>query len=289
MALGTAMAAASLAMQARSSFGGSSGSTLELPSQYKKAMKELLKRGKADVEFPTQEIEPLSELERLGIDIGKKFATSPISPDINLATQTYTGLAGRPDILKRPEVRGMISKATEEGNLMLNRLGRGMVKRGAFGSTPGRDILGRGVTSIQERIAFALSEYLNQAENRRLAAAGGLERTGLAKETTQLKKIGTAVDLGSLTRSIQQQIKDAQYRKLISDIEMEYVTQPNILASVMSGSVGQVTGGEPSMFAQASPLIGQLLTAGIMQGQSTGTGTPPGGWDSLRMKAGIQN
>lgn len=280
-----ALMAGGIGLTAGSMLGGSKKKKLKLPPQYYKAMDELLARGKADVSFPTQGIAPLSEMERTGIDIGKDFLTSK-SPDIDFATQTYRDIAAPGDILERPEVRGMISKATEEGNLMLNRMGRGMVMRGTFGSTPGRDILGRGITSIQERIASALSEYLNQAESRRMGAAAGLERTGLAKETTQLKKIGTAVDLGSLTRSIQQSIQDAKFNKLISEIKMRYETQPATLSSVMGQTTGVVTGGEPSMFAQASPLIGSLLSAAIMSGKPTSGG--PGNWNVSPSLEGAQ-
>jgi len=274
------------AMLGSSILGKSKSKKVKLPPQYYEAMNTLLARGRDQVGFPTRQIAPLSELERTGVDIGKKFIASPTSPDLDLATRTYTDLAAPGDILERPEVKGMMSKATEEGNLMLNRMGRGMVMKGSFGSTPGRDQLGRGITSIQERIANALSEYLNAAENRRMGAAAGLERTGLAKETTQLKKIGTAVDLGSLTRSIQQQIKDAQFNKLISEIKMRYETQPAALASIMGNTVGTKEGGEPSMFAQAQPLISSLLSAAIMSGQPTSGG--PGNWNVSPSLQGAQ-
>lgn len=263
-------------------FFKSSEKRLKLPAQYYKAMDELLARGKADVKFPTQQIAPLSELEETGIGLGKDFISST-SPDLDFATQTYRDIAAPGDILERPEVRGMIGKATEEGNLMLNRMGRGMVMKGTFGSTPGRDILGRGITSIQERIANALSEYLNAAENRKLYAAGGLERTGLAKETTQLKKIGTAVDLGSLTRSIQQSIKDAQFNKLISEIKMRYETQPQMLSSVTGSAVGFIKGGEPSEFSQITGAIAPLLGAAIMSGGGGGGG----GWAGTNTSPGF--
>lgn len=42
----------------------------------------------------------------------------------------------------------------------------------------------------------------------------------------------------------------------------------------MGGSVGTKTGGEPSKFAQAAPLIGSLLGAAIMGG---GAGAATGG------------
>ncbi|MCJ7483865.1 MAG: hypothetical protein MUO31_12980 [Thermodesulfovibrionales bacterium] len=223
--------------------------------------------------MPTQGVAPLSGMQNQAISMGQQFIDSPESADINYASQTYRDIAAPGDILDRPEVRGITAKATEEGNLMLNRLGRGMVTQGNFGSNTGRDVLGRGVTAIQERIAGALSEYLNAAENRRMGAAGGLERTGAAKETSKLKKIGTAVDLGSLTRSISQQIEDAQYGKAMNDINFRFNTQPQILSSIMGNSVGSVEGGEPSMFAQASPLIGSLLTAAINAGGNKGTTT----------------
>ena len=265
------------AMMGSSLLGKSKSKKLKLPPQYYKAMDELLKRGKADVSYPIQGVAPLSELQQTGIDLGRKYVTSTDVTDVDLASDIYKDIAAPGDILKRPEVRGMVSKATEEGNLMLNRLGRGMVMKGSFGSTPGRDILGRGVTAIQERIATALSEYLNAAENRKLGAAAGLERTGLARETTKLKKVGTAMDLGSLTRSIQQAIQSAKFQKAVSDIEMKYVTQPQTLASVMGQSTGVVTGGEPSMFAQASPLIGSLLSAAIMSGANNSGAARLGG------------
>ena len=260
------------AMLGSSFLGKSKSKKIKLPAQYYTAMDELLARGKADVSFPTQGVAPLSGLQQTGLDLGRKYVSNTDVTDVDRASDIYRGIAAPGDILDRPEVRGVISKATEEGNLMLNRIGRGLVTRGAFGSSPGRDILGRGVTSVQERIATALSEYLNAAENRRLGAAAGLERTGTAKETSKLKKIGTAVDLGSLTRSIQQSIEDAKFQKAISEINFRYSTQPNILSSVMGNTVGSVQGGEPSMFAQASPLIGQLLSASIMSGKPAGSG-----------------
>jgi len=267
-----AMLGGGIGLTAGSLFGSKS-KKVKLPGQYYAAMDELLARGKETVNMPTQGVAPLSGMQNQAINLGQQFISSPESADIDFASQTYRDIAAPGDILDRPEVRGITAKAVEEGNLMLNRLGRGMVNQGNFGSNTGRDILGRGVTSIQERIAGALSEYLNAAENRRMGAASGLERTGAAKETSTLKKIGTAVDLGSLTRSISQQIEDAQYNKAMNDINFRFNTQPQILSSIMSGSVGSVQGGEPSMFAQASPLIGQLLGAAITAGGNKGTTT----------------
>lgn len=272
-ALTGALIGGGLGLTAGSMFGGSKSKKVKLPPQYYASMDELLARGKEDVNMPTQGVAPLSGMQNQAISMGQQFIDSPESADINYASQTYRDIAAPGDILDRPEVRGITAKATEEGNLMLNRLGRGMVTQGNFGSNTGRDVLGRGVTAIQERIAGALSEYLNAAENRRMGAAGGLERTGAAKETSKLKKIGTAVDLGSLTRSISQQIEDAQYGKAMNDINFRFNTQPQILSSIMGNSVGSVEGGEPSMFAQASPLIGSLLTAAINAGGNKGTTT----------------
>lgn len=131
------------AMLGSSILGKSKSKKVKLPPQYYTAMDELLRRGKADVSFPTQGVAPLSELESLGIEQGRKYVSSTDVTDVDVASQIYKGIAAPGDILDRPEVRGVIGKATEEGNLMLNRMGRGLVQRGSFGSTPGRDILGR--------------------------------------------------------------------------------------------------------------------------------------------------
>ena len=247
---------------------------VKLPPQYWESMNELLARGKETVSMPTQGVAPLSELEQVGIEQGRKFIESTDVTDVDRASQIYQDIAAPGDILDRPEVKGITAKAIEEGNLMLNRIGRGMVTRGSFATNTGRDILGRGITSIQERIAGAMSEYLNAAENRKLGAAGGLERTGAAKETSILKKVGTAMDLGSLTRSISQMIKDAQYNKEIADINFRFNTQPQLLQAAMGGAqaAGVVKGGEPSMFSQHMSMLTPLLSASIMAGGAGGAG-----------------
>lgn len=246
-------------------FGGSKSKKVKLPPQFHEAMNELLARGKADVKFPTAGVAPLSPEQKQAIARGTAFAGSPVPSELGLASETFAGLTAPGDILDRPEVRGVIGKATEEGNLLLNRAARsiGLRQPGTTAGTPGRDILGRGVTAVQERIAAALSEFLNAAENRKLAAAQGLQGVGAAKDTAELRRVGTGIDLGALTRSIEQQIEDARFQKMINDINFRFQTQPQILSSVLGNVQGTVTGGQPSTFAQASPLIGQLLGAAI--------------------------
>jgi len=101
--LGAMAIGGGLGMTASSLLGGSKKKKLKLPPQYYAAMDELLKRGKADVKYPTAAVAPLSELEQTGIGLGKKYIGSPISPDIDLATQTYRDIAAPGDILERTE------------------------------------------------------------------------------------------------------------------------------------------------------------------------------------------
>ena len=237
---------------------------LEMPAEYFEAMRELLKRGKAKVSYPTQAVAGLSKQQQDALKLGEKYYKSGTDPLSKEAVGVYRDFTGYKDVMDRPEVKGMIGKATETGNLMLNRAARsiGMRQPGTSSGTPGRDILGRGVTAVQEYIASALGDYMNAAENRKLAAGGAISGEGTKRETSQVSKVGVAADLGTMTRNIAQQIEDAKYQKLINDINMRYSTQPQLLANVMGQSVGAVTGGGPSDFAGIASGVGNLLTGG---------------------------
>lgn len=106
----------------------------------------------------------------------------PLGPERTLARQTATELAQPVDIFSLPEVQGTIQETLRQGNLLANRLGRGLQATGAFTSTPGRDILGRAVTDVQKSLAASLGQFAESERARRRSLIPELERLGLTEE-----------------------------------------------------------------------------------------------------------
>lgn len=257
-------------------FFSASEKKLKLPSQYYAAMDELLKLGKAPA--PSQPLRGTAELSPLELQAQQMVTDwigAPVPETRRVATEETLKTATQPvDITKLPEYQGMLDQIIEEGNLMANRLGRGLQTRGMWTSEPARDILGRSVTGTQKRMVGALAPFAESERQRRFAATSMLEQLTQGAESTLTKKIGLAGGIGALPRQIQQQVYDALFDKRIREIAFKYQIQPEILKSILGGSVGHVTGGEPSMFSQIiSPLTGAGSGGGFTGGGGTVTPT----------------
>ena len=107
------------------------------------------------------------DVPRLGIaEISKP------TEETRLGKETLKGLlqpTEQPDLLSLPDVQAAIFEATERGNLLANRLGRGLRKVGGDTGTPGRDILGRVSTDVSKSITASLAPIIEGQRNRAFA------------------------------------------------------------------------------------------------------------------------
>jgi hypothetical protein len=203
-------------------------------------------------EFPTREIAPMSEAESLAQSMVTEYgATEPAG------METLRSYAEPGNILDRPEIQAIIQNVLQSGQQETNRLGRTIQLSGAGSSSSGRDVLGRSVEDTQRMILSTLASYLESAENRRLGAATSM--AGIS-ETGTLNRLNRLSTTGSLSRTLQQMQSDAEYVKMMQQINFPYETQSGIASLILNAQNPMaVTGGSASPFSQASPLIATIL------------------------------
>ncbi len=165
----------------------------------------------------------------------------PITEERMLARDTAKDLIQSQDFFSLPEVQGIIQEATDIGNLLVNRLGRGLQAAGSLTSTPGRDVLGRAVTSVQKSLAASLAPFAQEERARRERLIPTLETLGLTEEDR--------------ARLIEQAGFDADFAKeLAKSKQLETFTIP-LLQSIIGlqpGIIPLIQGGGPSVLEQLS-------------------------------------
>jgi hypothetical protein len=239
---------------------------------------ELLKRGtEATPNFPLQQTAGMTSLEEYIQGLLGNYVKSPASATRQNAIDLATKTANEPyDVTQFPEVQGLMKRITEAGQTEGNRLMRGMQLRGSSSSSRGRDILGRNVTDMQQKIASGLSPYLESERQRQFGAIGLMSDLENAQTADLLQKLSTGSQFGALPRQILQDIYDKQYAQQNAPINFRYSTQPGILQSmlqpyqVLQGGSGQSESG----FSQIAPLIGPALSilGPILSGGLMGSG-----------------
>ena len=199
--------------------------------------------------------EPLPDIPR------REIAPLPgITEERTLARETAKELAQPVDIFSLPEVQGIIQETTDLGNLLTNRLGRGLQASGNLTATPGRDILGRAVTDIQKSLASSLAPFAESERARRRGLIPTLEGLGLTEEERE-----RGVSQAEFDALFQQETIESQQIQtfLIPLLQSIIGLQPGILPIVSGGGSG-TTG-----FESLSGIIGPLLTAVLKSGGST--------------------
>ena len=239
------------------------------------ANKRLKALGEESVAFPTRQIADLTdtelEVERQAIE---RLETGP-SELTQRGLDLTAAAAEQTDPLQDPTIKSLIAEATRIGQEETGRVGRSVQIRGGLGSTTGRDVLGRSVGQTQERIIAAASPLISQklgiterARTNLIGAEEGLETNRLS--------LGSAV--GGLRRRIKQAKFDADIEKFITDINFRFGAQANVLKGQID-KTPVVSGGDPSLFSQAAPILGAaalgLATGGF--GLAGGTGIGAGG------------
>ena len=254
-------------------WGGNKESKVEISPDAQSAINRLMKLSKADVSFPTRQVQGETSLERFMRSMSIDFARSGTDPALQTAIDEATKTATGPiDITKMPEFKGIFDKILEGGRLDAQSIARSLQLSGggSFGS-PDRDILGRSVTGTQERLTAAMAGLFSQLRGLKVGAVGQLGSFGAQREASQISKIGVGSQAAFMERQIQQMINDAQFQKEINEIQMKYVTQPSYLSTVISGSPINITGGGPTDF---SKFLSGFSAASSAFGAFGGGGTP---------------
>jgi hypothetical protein len=183
------------------------------------------------------------------------------------------------DIFSLPEVQGLILKAREEGNILANRLGRGLQSTGAATSTTGRDVLGRAVSDVESRIAGTLAPFAESQRNR--AFQDVVRRQNLIPLLSQM-----GLTQESREQTVEQAKLDAIFRKasteagqtqnfLIPLLEFLITSQPAQIPFVQEAGPGLLE--QISAIAQtADTVISTVSGLGALKsGSNTGQTTIP--------------
>ena len=190
--------------------------------------------------------------------------TAPLEPmgeERILARETAKELAQPQDFLSLPEVQAIIAEAREAGDLLTNRLGRGLQKVGAAAGTPGRDVLGRAVSEVEQGITARLAPFAQEERARRERQIGTLETLGLTEEFRKQGFGQAELDaLFSQEFGESRQVQDFIIPLLQSIIGL----QPGIIPILPQE--------KPSFLSQIAPILGPAL-GGLLSRSPAGGGT----------------
>ncbi len=178
----------------------------------------------------------------------------PITEERELARETAKSLltpTEQQDFLSLPEVQGIIQEATEAGNLLVNRLGRGLQAAGSLTATTGRDALGRAVTSVSKSLAASLAPFASEQRGR-----AAQERQRIQNLIPVLENLGLTEE--DRARAIEQAGFDADFaRELAKSQQLQTFTIP-LLQSI----IGMQPAVQPIIQGGGSSILEQLTQAG---------------------------
>jgi hypothetical protein len=267
--------------------GGSTGSVQQSePAENTEARKKLLEIANAGFgEVPLQQTVGMSDFEKILQGKLENYSTSGYSPDRQLALDEATkALTRTSDITQRPEIQAALAETMRKGNLLSNRLGRKLQMTGNLSSTPGRDILGRAASDVEQQMFSVLAGLGLQEEQNRLSMIPTVDTLARGKENQALEQL-SAYKGFDLTRPLAEQEAATKYQQ-----EMTKYGEPlqiaSILSQVLSGAQPNsvVSGGSgTSTLAALAPILGPVLgnmmardTAAASTGSALGSAIPAG-------------
>ncbi len=242
--IGAGATVGAAALSRKSGGGGVGFQEVPESEEAKEARRRLLEISEGPLpEIPLQKIAPLPDISEervLARDLAKEFAQPT-------------------DFLSLPEVQAIIAEARITGDLLTNRLGRGLQKVGAASGTPGRDVLGRAVTDIEQSLTATLAPFAQEERSRRERQIGTLETLGLTEEERQ--------------RIFEQAGLSAEFAKEFAESEQLQTFTIPLLQSI----IGLQPGIQPVIPQQQTPFLSQIapILGPALQGiLSRGRGTP---------------
>ena len=213
-----------------------------------------------NVSAPTQNIAGMSDAEKKGMELLNQFLAQPESGERDSALSFLSGVMNQSvDVTQLPEIKAlMASIENETGNLVNSTLRRtqlsGMGTSGPQGSAAGREIA-KGQTSM----VAALAPYMSNVRGNQLTAANLINSLVSGQESSALNKVGAATSYGSLPRSIEQAGSDAEYKKLMADMQNKYGAANTLLGETTYMYDPGIL--SPSMFSQLSSAALATATA----------------------------
>lgn len=248
-------------------------------------------------DFPVRQIADLSDLEQTAISLATEFANAGVPADRRLTIDELTRIiTGPTDVTKLPEVQAIINEVINEGNLIANRVGRGLRLSGNLSSSSGRDVLGRTVTDIMQALTSTLGGFAEGERGRKLSALELLENITRAGQSDVINRIQTASQAGQTPRQIEQSKLDATTTARLQEILFPTGNLLPVAQTILGNEPGIVlSGGGPSIFSQiASAFSGAPISfpAPTTTPQRTGgtaatSGTPAGGLPNLNTVLGL--
>lgn len=242
---------------------GSEKSEIEFveSAQSKRAGAELEKRGTESIAFPTRQVADLTEIELKIEEQARAQVFGGPSELTQRGIDLTAAAAEQTDPLQDPTIKALIAEATRIGQEETGRVGRAVQIRGALGSTTGRDVLGRSVGQTQERIISAVSPLISQKLG--ITERARTDIIGLT-EGLEVNRASFGGAVSALRRSIVGAKSAADIEKFINEINLKFGPQANILQSLRD-KTPVITGGDPSLFSQAAPIIGDIASALILK------------------------
>ena len=186
-------------------------------------------------------------------------------------------ITGPTDVTQLPEIQAIINEVVNEGNLIANRIGRGLRLSGNLSGTAGRDILGRSVTDIQQALTSTLAPFAAGERGRKLSALEILENITRAGQSDVINRIQVAGQAGQTPRQIEQAKKDADFNARLQELLFPTQNLLPVAQSILGNEPGLiVSGGGPSVFSQiASAFSGANLSFPAPTATRSQTGTDP--------------
>ena len=236
--------------------------------QSQRAGAELEKRGTESVSFPGRDVLDLTDIELKIEEQARAQVFGGPSETTQRGIDLTAAAAEQTDPLQDPTIKALIARATEIGQAETGRVARGVQIRGALGSTTGRDVLGQSIGATQERIISAVSPLVSQ--KLAITERARTDIIGLT-EGLETQRAGFGGAVSALRRSITGAKSAATIEKFINEVNLKFGAQAGILQSLRD-KTPVITGGDPSIFQQAAPLLGAAALGFATGGLSFGGG-----------------
>ena len=224
-----------------------------------KGARQFLK-GLYQAEAPVQQVEGMTGLEQWGQDFLRQFVNaSGDTQQRQFVESKIKEIAGGQDITKLPEYEAIIKRITDEGNLIANRLGRGLQMTGNAPSQAGagRDVLGRSIGETQSYLMSALAPFASEERSRQTSALQFLEDLQTNKDSRDITKLGLIQSIGGLPRMIEDFKNQAEFASQL----FKFNTQAPIASDLlnMQRYAYQAPTVSPSLFSQVAPVLAAAI------------------------------